>query len=64
MSVQSEPHFSLNWRKSTYSADQGNCVEIAAYITCVLARDSNDHNGAVLEMTMAQWEQFLASIRK
>ena len=64
MSSQLEPHFCFNWRKSSYSADQGNCVEIVAHISCVLVRDSNDHNGTVLEMTAAQWEHFVASIRK
>lgn len=64
MSVQLEPHFRFDWRKSSYSADQGNCVEIATQITYVLARDSYDHDGPVLVMTTAQWERFLTRIGK
>lgn len=64
MSLQPEPHFCFKWRKSSYSADQGNCVEIATRISFVLVRDSGDHNGPVFEMTAIQWRQFLARIRK
>jgi hypothetical protein len=64
MSIQPEAHFCFNWRRSSYSADQGNCVEIATRITYVLVRDSNDHDSPVLEMTAAQWERFLARIGK
>jgi hypothetical protein len=64
MGVKPGPHFCFKWRKSSYSADQGNCVEIATKPTYVLVRDSNEHNGPVLEMSSAQWEMFLARIRK
>jgi hypothetical protein len=64
MGVKPGPHFCFKWRKSSYSADQGNCIEIATQNACVLVRDSNDHNGPVLEVASAQWENFLACIRK
>jgi hypothetical protein len=64
MNVQPGPHFCINWRKSSHSADQGNCVEIGTQAACVLVRDSKEHNGPALEMTAAQWEQFLARFRK
>jgi hypothetical protein len=64
MSGQLEPHFSFNWRKSSHSADQGNCVETATRIAYVLVRDSKDHESHTLEMTAAQWEKFLTRIRK
>jgi hypothetical protein len=64
MGIKPGPHFCFNWRTSSYSADQGDCVEIASQFTYVLVRDSKEHNGPILEMSSAQWEQFLARIRK
>ncbi|HXP11743.1 MAG TPA: DUF397 domain-containing protein [Acidobacteriaceae bacterium] len=64
MSAQLEPHFYFDWRTSSYSADQGNCVEVATQSRDVLVRDSNEHRGPILAMTAAQWEQFLIRIGK
>lgn len=64
MSVRPESRFSFKWRKSSYSADTGDCVEIATQNAYVLVRDSNDHNGPKLEVASTQWEHFLARIRK
>jgi Domain of unknown function (DUF397) len=64
MGVKPGPHITFKWRKSSYSADQGNCIEIATQNAYVLVRDSNDHNGPMLEVASAQWENFLARIRK
>lgn len=60
MGVQPERGSANNWRKSSYSADQGNCVEMATQPSTVLVRDSSDLDSRVLEMTMTQWELFLA----
>ena len=38
----------LTWRKSTYSADQGACVEVGAGDAVVGVRDSADRDGPVL----------------
>ncbi len=64
MRVQPGPHFPFNWRKSSHSANEGNCVEVATRTECVLVRDSNEHNGPMLLMTSAQWKLFLTRIRK
>jgi hypothetical protein len=45
----------LNWRTSSASAGVGECVEVANSDSSVLARDSRDQSGAVLEFTSAQW---------
>jgi hypothetical protein len=63
MSVQLQPHFCFNWRKSSYSADQGNCVEIASRITYVLVRDAKVQEGPAVKRTAAQWKRFLTRIR-
>ena len=64
MDVKPGSHFTFKWRKSSYSADQGNCIEIATQNAYVLVRDSTDLNGPRLEVASAQWEHFLARIRK
>ncbi|MFB7731556.1 DUF397 domain-containing protein [Streptomyces sp. NPDC056127] len=38
----------LTWRKSTYSPDGSNCVEIATTSTTVLVRDSKAPAGSRL----------------
>jgi hypothetical protein len=58
----SEPE-SLLWRKSTRSAGNGNCVEIAHLASGVAVRDSKDPDGAVLRFCAEGWQQFLAAIR-
>jgi hypothetical protein len=54
------PEYSaLTWRKSSASAGAGECVEVARSGSCVLARDSRDRDGVVLEFTLSQWLGFL-----
>lgn len=55
---------SLIWRKSSYSGGTGgNCVEIAALPANGRAvRDSKDPNGPVLNLTKAQWAEFIKSL--
>jgi hypothetical protein len=48
----------LNWRKSSYSGNNGGqCVEITAQGR-VLVRDSKNPRGAVLEFTPEAWRKF------
>jgi hypothetical protein len=51
------------WRKSSASADAGNCVEVACANSCVLVRDSYDQSGTRLEFTPALWRSFVRQIR-
>jgi hypothetical protein len=52
------------WRKSTYSGQDGNCVEIASNLPGVIAvRDSKDPDGPVLGFTHSDWALFIRGIK-
>ncbi|QIZ34173.1 DUF397 domain-containing protein [Saccharopolyspora sp. ASAGF58] len=51
----------LVWRKSTYSGDQGTCVEVAFPGGAVAARDSKDPGGGALVFGHRSWSAFLAA---
>lgn len=63
MSIQSDEKSIFVWRKSSASADAGNCVEIASADSSVLVRDSYDQSGTMLEFTSTQWRSFMRRIR-
>jgi Domain of unknown function (DUF397) len=55
---------SLRWIKSTFSAANGNCVEIAALPDAGVAiRDSKDISGPTLRFTADEWNAFLGGVR-
>ena len=52
------------WRKSSYSGNGGNCVEVATNMPGIVAvRDSKDPDGTALVLTPAEWQAFLAGAR-
>jgi hypothetical protein len=52
-----------NWRKSSYSADNGGaCIEVAS-ADAVLVRDSTDHGGPVVTFDARVWRTFISSIK-
>ena len=63
MPTQPGRYPTLAWRKSSASAGQGECVEVATSGQSVLTRDSRDESGAVLAFTPAQWLGLLQRIR-
>lgn len=50
----------LRWRKSSYSPDASNCVEIATTPTAIHIRDSKNPSGPRLTLRPATWAGFLA----
>ncbi|BFU42737.1 DUF397 domain-containing protein [Krasilnikovia sp. MM14-A1004] len=52
-----------NWRTSTRSGTEGNCVEVRLDDDAVVVRDSKDRSGPVLRFTDAEWRAFLAGAR-
>jgi hypothetical protein len=72
-----DERFQPGWRKSTYSTNGGDCVEIAvspsghhpagresgAGKLCMI-RDSKDPNGHWLHFTPAQWAAFTRGMKQ
>lgn len=53
-----------NWRKSSYSGDQGNCVEVADQNgNRVLVRDTKNRTDATLRFTPDAWRRFAAQVK-
>jgi len=55
---------SLRWFKSSYSAGNGACVEVAFAPGSVSVRDSKDPRGPVLRFTPQAWRDFVTSVRE
>ncbi|MFI7410088.1 DUF397 domain-containing protein [Streptomyces sp. NPDC049627] len=50
----------IQWRKSSYSGDQGgDCVEIGETITAVAVRDSKNPAGPILTLRPAAFSTFV-----
>lgn len=57
-------NFFPDWRKSSRSMGNGNCLEVAELPGNVVGvRDSKNPRGAVLRFAPAEWDNFLEGIR-
>jgi hypothetical protein len=52
-----------NWRRSSRSWGNGNCVEVAGLSSTTLVRDSKAPHRLVLQFTPKQWGVFLDCVR-
>jgi len=51
------------WKKSSLSAYNGNCVEVAGLTDDrIRVRDSKHPKGAVLNFTPAEWDAFIGGV--
>jgi Domain of unknown function (DUF397) len=54
-----EPGMNNTWRKSSFSTNNGACVEVDGS----RIRDSKDPHGAVLTFTPDEWRAFIAGVK-
>ncbi|GDY32201.1 DUF397 domain-containing protein [Gandjariella thermophila] len=52
----------LTWHKSSYSASDTNCVEVAFTTSLVAVRDSKNPTGPLLAFAPAEWRAFLRTV--
>ncbi|GAB2700870.1 DUF397 domain-containing protein [Kitasatospora kifunensis] len=54
----------IEWRKSSFSGAQSNCVETGRMVTGGMAvRDSKDPHGPALAFEGEAWQAFVASVQ-
>jgi hypothetical protein len=51
------------WRKSSYSGNGTNCVEVAIIDDVIAVRDSKNRSGPALRFTCSEWRAFLAGAK-
>jgi hypothetical protein len=51
------------WRKSSFSGNGGNCVEVGEARRGVLVRDTQDHSGTVLQFSPGVWRRFADQLK-
>jgi hypothetical protein len=55
----------LQWRKSSHSDAEGQCVELAEAGDTVAVRDSKQGDtGAILSFTVGEWRRLFTDIRE
>jgi hypothetical protein len=52
-----------DWRKSSYSGSNGNCVEIGDAARVVLVRDTTDRDGGTVAFSAEAWQKFVSGIK-
>lgn len=58
--INHEQHRTVHWRKSSYSGNNGDCVEVNLAADAVAVRDSKDPSGPALTFSPAAFRAFLA----
>jgi len=53
-----------NWRKSTYSLSNGNCLEVGSGQGMVAVRDSMDPDGPAIDVSPRAWIEFTAHVKR
>jgi hypothetical protein len=53
-----------NWRKSSYSGNGGECVEVSDGMGLVLVQDTNSRAGGTLEFSVGAWRSFTSALKK
>lgn len=53
----------IQWQKSSYSGNTGNCVEVAVAGHVVAVRDSKDPGGPHLAFAPYEWQAFALEVK-
>jgi hypothetical protein len=53
----------VNWRKSSYSSQNGSCVEVAVADPSVGVRDSKNSGAGHLTLTTVGWHGFVDAVK-
>jgi hypothetical protein len=53
----------VEWRKSSKSNSEGNCVEFRRMAGVVQIRDSKDQTGPTLALTLGEWTAFVGGVK-
>ena len=53
----------MNWRTSTRSTGNGECVEAASTKGTILVRDTKDRHGRTLTVSATAWTKFTSTIK-
>jgi hypothetical protein len=53
----------MNWRTSSYSTGNGECVEAGNADGAVLLRDTKDRRGLTLSVSTSAWSKFTSAIK-
>jgi Domain of unknown function (DUF397) len=64
MSAIEKGEGAISWRKASYSAGNGECVEVKSVAGRVSIRDSKDPEGAVLSYSGDVFRSFLDAAKK
>jgi hypothetical protein len=52
-----------SWVKSSYSAGEGNCVEVATLPETIMVRDSKNTAGPALRFSPDAWRRFTDTLK-
>ncbi|MDA3630818.1 DUF397 domain-containing protein [Saccharopolyspora sp. WRP15-2] len=52
-----------DWRKSSYSGVETNCVEVGAGVEVIGVRDTKDRDGGTLVFQPQTWSSFLRALK-